>query len=244
MKSFLLLALSFMGFYTIGFSQLEIQSQQTKKAGWQNTKLPTQCSFEVERGHAYRKLLPNETFLNKPLGELANEVPSNLCSFRLGIQTGIGKYFRFDSGLQWLQNGEAYQFISTTSDSTYAYVNRYRYLGMPLALSFQYGHSIRFFIGPGINPLIFNRFIQNQNWTTALGSKQDASVKIKNNQFNAAVLQAFIQIGVQFTAKSGWGISSKYIYRQQLINTHTKYYDYLHKPYAWGLEFGITKTLP
>ena len=225
------------------FSQLEIQQQSSKKKGWKQEKTNTQVSFEFNRNTCFRTLIPNPDFLNKPLGERANEVSSNAWSYLLGLQTGLGRWLRFESGVQLLQNGEEYTYASTETDSTFHYTNRYRYMGLPLSLNLQYGAKFKVFLGPGINPLLFNRYVQEKEWTTALGSTSSARFKEKNNQYTSAVLQAYLQAGMQYTGTNGWGLIAKATYRQQLTNTYGKYSEVIHKPYAWGWSIGLVKKL-
>ncbi len=160
------------------FAQLEITQQAKKKSGWKQEKMTTQVAMELTRNQSFRTLVPNAEFLNTPLGERANETASTLWSYGLGINTGLGKWVRFESGLLWLQQGEQYAFNDPNSDSSLNYTNRYRYLGLPLALNLQYGSSFRVFVGAGIAPMIFNRSIQQINWSTAVGANEKESLKI------------------------------------------------------------------
>jgi len=234
----LILSLAFQS----SFGQLEINQQSKKKNAWVQQKMPTQVAMEITRNQSFRTLVPNAEFLNTPLGERANETPSTLWSYGLGIQTGLGKWVRFESGLLWLQQGEQYAFNDPNSDSSLNYTNGYRYLGLPLALNLQYGSSFRVFLGAGIAPMIFNRSIQQINWSTALGANEKETLKIKNNDFTSAVFQVYFQGGIQYTGEKGWGMILKAVYRQQLSNTYSKYNAYIHKANAMGFTVGISKT--
>ena len=224
------------------FGQLEINQPAAKKGGWTTQKMPTQVSMEFTRNQSFRSLVPNAEFLNTPLGERANETPLNVWSYGLGIQTGLGKWVRVESGLLWLQQGEQYRYNDPNSDSSLSYTNKYRYLGLPLALNIQYGSSFRVFLGAGIAPMIFNRSIQQINWSTALGANEKETLKIKNNDYSSAVFQGFVQAGMQYTGEGGWGMILKAVYRQQFTNTYGKYNAYIHKANALGFTFGISKT--
>lgn len=222
--------------------QLEIKQPSAKKRGWTTQKMPTQVSMEFTRNQSFRSLVPNAAFLNTPLGERASETPLTVWSYGLGIQTGLGKWVRVESGLLWLQQGEQYAFNDPNSDSSLSYTNKYRYLGLPLALNLQYGSSFRVFLGAGIAPMIFNRSIQQINWSTALGANEKETIKIKNNDYSSAVFQGFVQAGVQYTGERGWGMILKAVYRQQFTNTYSKYNAYIHKANAMGFTLGISKT--
>jgi hypothetical protein len=159
------------------------------------------------------------------------------------LQTGLGKWLRFDAGLQFVQNGERYSYSDSQSDSTFHYENRYRYLGMPMSLNFHWGSAFKIFAGAGITPLIFNQYVQDTRWTTALGSKEDDKIKVKNNEYASSSLEVFGQIGAQWTGKSGWGGMVKAVYRKQVTNTYSKYNEAMHSSFGWGFGFGITKKL-
>jgi hypothetical protein len=98
------------------------------------------------------------------------------------------------------------------------------------------------FLGAGIAPMIFNRSIQQINWSTALGANEKETLKIKNNDYSSAVFQGFVQVGMQYTGEGGWGMILKAVYRQQFTNTYGKYNAYIHKANALGFTFGISKT--
>lgn len=224
------------------FAQLEMNGKPSSQQREQ-LKAPTQVCLEAFSFNSHRILSPNPNFLNTPLGERANEVPLRLWSYGLGLQTGLGKWLRFDAGLQFVQNGERYNYSESQSDSTFQYENRYRYLGMPMSLNVHWGGNFKLFAGPGITPLIFSQFVQNTRWTSALGSKEDDKIKVKNNEYASSSLEVFGQIGAQWTGKSGWGGMVKAVYRKQVTNTYSKYNEAMHSAYGWGFGIGITKKL-
>ena len=224
------------------FAQLEMNGKPSPNKREQ-LKAPTQVCFEAFSFSSHRMLSPNPDFLNTPLGERAKEVPLRLWSYGLGLQTGLGKWLRFDGGLQFVQNGEQYDYSDAQSDSTFHYENRYRYIGMPLSLNVHWGNAFKIFAGPGITPLIFSQFVQNTRWTSALGSKEDDKIKVKNNEYASSALEVFGQIGAQWTGKSGWGGMVKAVYRKQVTNTYSKYNEAVHSSFGWGIGVGITKKL-
>jgi len=236
--------LLFLGWFITGhaYSQLEMKAQEPKKNKGQ-LKAPTQFAVEGLNIKNNRILASNPNFLNKPLGERVNEKTLRTWSYSLGFQTGLGRWLRFDTGLQFIQNGESYAYSNVSSDSTFSYENRYRYLGMPLSINFHWGNSIKLFAGPGITPMIFSQFYQKTAWTTALGSKKDEKLKEKNTEYAASGLQVFGQVGLQWIGNKGWGGIVKMVYRNQLTNTFSKYNESIHHAYGWGFGFGITKKL-
>lgn len=224
------------------FAQLEMNGKPSPKKREQ-LKAPTQICFEAFSFNSQRILTPNPDFLNTPLGERVNEVPLRLWSYGLGLQTGLGKWLRFDAGLRFQQNGESYDYSDAQSDSTFQYENRYRYLGMPMSLNFHWGGNLKLFAGPGITPMIFSQFVNNTQWTTSLGSKKEEKIKEKNNEYASSALDVYAQMGVQVTGKNGWGGMLKAVYRKQVTNTYSKYNEAIHSTFGWGFGIGITKKL-
>lgn len=223
------------------FSQ--INTKDSKSNYWQNDKTPTQVYYELNITRSYRDLNPNAAYLFLPLYDRAKEVPTTLCSYGLGLITGLNPWLRFEGGLTFLQNGEAYSFVSAENDSTYAYKSRFRYIGMPLSLNLQYGKKFRVFGGAGINPLLFVKFKQTQEWNTETGSSYDAKLIEKNNGYQSFILQTFGQIGIQYSNPEGLGIMGKIIYRHQLTNSYATISDYTHKAFGWGFSLAVTKDL-
>ncbi|NDB34988.1 MAG: hypothetical protein EB023_06505 [Flavobacteriia bacterium] len=228
--------------YVSIYGQLEFNGGKKSK-GWQQTKAITQVTIEAFSVNNYRSLSPNPNFLNVPLGERQNEKAARIWSYGLGLHTGIGKWLLFDSGLQFIQNGESYSYEDPSSDSTLQYVAKYRYIGMPLSLCFHTGKALRIFLGPGITPVIFQQYVKSSEWTTALGSKKDDLFKERNNSYAASGLQVFGQIGLQYASKTGWGTMVKFIYRSQITNTYSNYNKAIHYANGWGFGVGITKHL-
>lgn len=222
-------------------SQLELN--QSQKKSWTNCKMPTQLYFESNRSQCYRSLVSNEDFLNTPLNERANEISSPLWSFGLGMESCLKTWLKLEAGMNYLQNGEAYKYISSINDSTFNYISHYRYIGMPIALNYHYGNKFSLYGGLGINPLLYSSYIQKRNWTNALGKKGEDEIKLENQEFSSFVIQFYAQIGFQYIGQDGWGIFSKAVYRQQVTNSYSKTNDFIHKANGIGISFGLTKTL-
>lgn len=225
----------------VWFAQLEMSSKPKKN--WTNQKNPTQVYLDFNRTQSFRTLQSNPDFLNPPLGERANEKPTPLWSYGLGIRAGILPFLRIDAGINFLQNGEAYDFQSTINDSSYHAVSHFRYIGMPLSLHFTWGNQFRFFVGPGINPLLFNSYYQKFDYTTELGSPFKGKFKEKSNAYASFVLQVKAEAGVEYIGEKGLGMFAKCSYRRQLTNSYGKYSGFIHKSYGFGFSLGIVKNI-
>lgn len=230
--------LLFLFLANFSFSQLVNVTDEKKKS----IDKDTSSSIYLEAGifSVHRTLEPNPDFLNKTLGKRANETKINLWSYSIGMLAPISKHFVFDGGLSFIQNGEQYAWKSATSDSSFNYETKYRYIGMPLQVKFQTGKNFQFFIGGGLIPQMQVAYLQTQNWTDSLGGKDDAKIKTYSN-LNSFVLSAVGSAGIvlNFQNKVGFRLSMQY--RQQLTDSYTKFNGYLHKTSAIGFTFGLTR---
>jgi hypothetical protein len=220
------------------FSQLVNVSADKRKSDEKDSS----SSVYAEAGYfmVNRTLESNPDFLNKPLGERANEKSINLWSYSIGLVAPISKYLVFDGSLSFIQNGEQYAWQSSSTDSTFNYKTKYRYIGMPLQVKFQTGKNFVFFAGGGIIPQMYFAYVQSQNWTDSLGSK--AEVKIKNyNNLSSFILSAVGTAGIVFNFQNNFGLRLSVQYRKQLTDTYSEYNGYLHKSSAFGFNFGLTR---
>ena len=193
--------------------------------------------FSIER-----TLASNHNFLNKPLGERANEIKSNLWSHSFGLVSPIKRNIFFEGGLSLIQNGEQYNWMSNSTDSTFNYTTKYRYLGMPLQVKFQSGRKISYFIGAGIQPQLYFGYRQNQTWTDSLGNAGDLTIKQLNN-VNSFVISAIGSIGISLNFQNNVGIRFAANYRKQLTNSYSEYNGYIHKTSAIGFTIGLTRNI-
>jgi hypothetical protein len=234
------LTLLFLFFAKVSFSQLVTISDEKNKS----TEKDSTSSVYLEAGifSVNRTLESNPDFLNKALGERVNETKINLWSYSIGMVAPISKHFVFDGGLSFIQNGEQYAWKSATSDSSFNYETKYRYIGMPLQVKFQTGKNFQFFIGGGLIPQMQVAYLQTQNWTDSLGGMDDAKIKTYSN-LNSFVLSAVGSAGIVLNFQNKFGLRLSAQYRRQLTDSYTKYNGYLHKTSAIGFTFGLTRKL-
>ncbi|MEN9742602.1 MAG: hypothetical protein RLZZ65_407 [Bacteroidota bacterium] len=203
---------------------------------------PSQYYFETTRAEVFRNLNPNTDFLPQPLGERANEIPLTLWSQQVGLRLGLSKHSFLDAGISFLQNGEAYSWGSTVTDSSFAYQTRYRYLALPVQYKFAFGQKVNFQFGGGLIPGIQQSFRQDLQWSNALGAKSDDQIKV-NNELNGFVFSWVASAGVSIplNPKLRFGLGAQI--RQQLNNTYNPYQSYIHKSQAWGITMGLYKNM-
>lgn len=206
------------------------------------SKHPTQVYFETTRAQVYRSLLPNENFLMVPLGERGREVPMYAWSHQFGIQAGLSKHFLIESGLSWMQNGEAYSWKSLDTDSSYSYQTRYRYLALPLQLKYSLGNKISFNVAAGLIPALYLSYRQDQQWTNPLGAKYDDQIKV-NNTMNSFTLSWTCAAGIEIPMNPTLRLRLGLQFRQQLNNSYDPYQDYIHKSMAFCYNIGLSKKI-
>ncbi len=241
MRTILLIILILTLSPTSYFSQ--IINKEGKVIKEKKTKNPSYILFEANRTNSFRTLAENKQFITLPLGERAKESPLKIWSYFLGMNTSLNRFLRFQGGISFLQTGEQYLYQGALgSDSTYSYQTKYRYFAMPCQLTFEQGKQLRFSIGAGIMPQLFNSYRQNQQWTTELGGKYDNTNK-EGSTCNSFGLSLVSSAGLHYVSARTWGIYFKMTYRYQLTNTLTKYGDYEHFSKGLGYSIGISKNI-
>ncbi len=181
----------------------------------------------------------NTDFLNIPLGERANETALKAWSFQFGVVAPISRHLAFDGGLALIQNGEQYQWNSTSTDSSYDYTTKYRYFGMPIQLKYQTGKDLVFFVGAGLTPQLFQSYEQKIHWTDSLKNNSNLTLT-DETMCQSFVLSATGSAGIQVHFKSNYGLRLSLNYRYQLTNSYGPYQDYKH--FSTGIGGGIALT--
>jgi hypothetical protein len=232
------ITLLFLIISNFSFAQLVSVSTDNKKPNEKDTN--TFIYADAGIFSINRSLESNPDFLNKPLGERANEAKINLWSYSIGMITSISKNLFFDGGLAFVQNGEQYAWKSNLNDSAFNYQTKYRYIGMPLQVKVQTGKKLVFFVGGGVMPQMYMSYLQSQNWTDSLGGKEESEIKNYNN-INSFVLSIISSAGFILNFQNNFGIRLSAQYRYQITDSYTKFNGYLHKASALGFTFGLTK---
>jgi predicted porin len=186
-------------------------------------------------------LAPNESHLNTPLGQRANENPLVCASYVIGVSIPINNFLKVNTGLSFAQNGEAYNWNSSENDSSFLYSSTYRYIALPISLGSSYGKKIKFRLSAGLVPGIFSGYKQKQEWTDANGSEYDEEITIQDD-LNFFKLSAQASVGIEyFFGKIS--IRAAYLYVQQLNNSYKEFEDYIHRENAQGGQLTLTYFL-
>ncbi|MBU3661431.1 MAG: PorT family protein [Flavobacteriales bacterium] len=227
------------------FSQIVTKEQinsENKSIHKKKAEKDTSSRFYAEASFAssFRSLESNVDFLNKPLGERANESKLGIWSYSLGMTTPMSNHIYFDGALSLLRNGEQYSWESTISDSTFNYQSKYNYIALPLQIKLQGGKNLKYFIGGGLIPQMNFSYRQNQQWTDSLGAKGDEKIKV-NNEINSFAFSWLVSAGLELQFENNFGLRLSANYRNQISNTYIEFSDYIHKASAIGINIGITR---
>jgi hypothetical protein len=219
------------------FGQIEVISKPVKDSLYRNIAYGFLNVTNVNR-----TLSPNENFIPGIIGERANETALRTYSFGLGLKGHLTKRIIWDGGISYLQNGEQYEFIAFSKDTSFSYQTYYKYIAMPLKLNFIVGNFVQFYGGIGILPQLFLSYRQNQQWETTLGSKDTDIIRSKND-YNSFITSVLINLGLSITTSKGVGVFISPEYRYQLQNGYGKLSSFKHKSFGLGVSFGISKEL-
>lgn len=196
-------------------------------------------SFGIDAYSSFRELSPNTAFLSTPLGEREHETPQWMTSYSLRVEIPVFRIFKINSGLSFQQNGESYNWNSESTDSSFAYQTSFKYIGMPIQLSIEYGNKLSIYGALGISPAIFNSFLQKSQWTNELGSSDSEETSIQDN-CNSFIISFQSNLGFHYHITQQFGVQLSALYRRQLNNTYKEYEDYIHKAYALGFNLAIS----
>ena len=245
MRKKITISILFTLFLLNSFSQIVTKEQiKTEDISLQKKKTvkDTSSRFYVEAIFAtsFRSLESNVDFLNKPLGERANESKLGIWSYSLGMTTPLSNHIFFDGALSLLRNGEQYSWKSNTSDSTFNYQSKYNYIALPLQIKLQGGKNLKYFIGGGLIPQMNFSYKQNQQLTDSLGSKGDETIKI-NNEINSFAFSWVVSAGLELQFENNFGLRLSASYRNQISNTYIEFSDFIHRANTIGVNIGLTR---
>ena len=226
----------FVLFSFISNAQLILDSEDNSKFNFNHNSA---IYFGVDCLNNFRDLTPNSNHLSTELGERANEIPRWMSGYSLRIAIPILKFFRLNGGIAFQQNGESYNWMSSISDSSFAYQTSFRYIAMPVQISVEYGGKLGVYGALGVSPGIFKSFIQKQEWKNELGSTNTEEITIQND-CNSFIISVQGDLGLQYHINNNLGIQITGHYRKQLNNTYKQFEDYIHKAFAFGFNFAIS----
>jgi opacity protein-like surface antigen len=214
----------------------ERKAEKEKKEKSTSTSGATSIYFNTNWSYTTRRLIENDGLFAEPLGERANETPSNNWSFGLGFRASLHKNVLLEAGLALVQNGERYSFEDV--DTMFSYRTTYSYISIPVKLLYTYGDGVKLLAGVGITPQMFMRYKQEQDWTTSNGTNESEIVKATSG-FNNFALSATLSLGVQFKIADRWGLQVVPEYRMQLNSSYSKNDGYKHYATAFGGNIGL-----
>jgi hypothetical protein len=193
----------------------------------------------IDAYSSFRELYSNTAFLSTPLGEREYEAPRWMTSYSLRVEIPLFRIFKINSGLSFQQNGESYNWNSVNTDSSFAYQTSFKYIGMPIQLSIEYGNKISIYGALGVSPAIFNSYLQKSQWTNELGSSDSEETSIQDN-CSSFIISFRGNLGIHYHINDHFGVQLSALYRRQLNNTYKEYEDYIHKAYSIGFNLSTS----
>ena len=243
-----------------GFNQIEINNKKEKdRKKEQKMKDEVEKEIEIKNkkkqplqvtgrnvflgmsiGQSYRTIKPSETIFGKEVGPKAQEKPILSMRYQAGMQIVLFKNFMVDFGFTYTVQGEQYSYADDSSDSTYSYTNKYRYIGVPITVNGIFGGKwVRFYFGAGLTPLMFINQYEKLRYSTETGVVTDQENTIKDTRYNQFNLMAIGRIGVQVNFSKHVGFYLAPEFRYNILNTFEKQYKHIHHQMAWGIDFGF-----
>lgn len=190
-------------------------------------------------GTTYRTLEPNKNELfADSLGYRADERSKAYWSFHIGFTSDINKHLMWEAGVSFMRNGEQNSFSSP--DTSYNYVNRHSWIGVPLKLYFKHDlKKIRFQIGVGAIPHMQLKYKSVGMYTDINGKEISTELKtIKGmNNFGVSLIG---NAGIHYSFTKRIGMYLQFEYRHQLTSSYWKTDPYIHRGTVIGANLGLT----
>jgi hypothetical protein len=256
----LILLLAFILLGTASFAQIEIGNKKEKDRK-KEQKMKDDVENEIEKkkkkkeplqitgrnvylgislGQSYRNLKPSDNIFSRPLDQKKDEELVFSLRASGGMQVILFKHLMLDFGFSYTEQGEQYSFTDPNSDSTYAYINKYRYIGIPLTINGIFGgERIRFYFGGGLIPSMFINLGQKTEYTTETGTKFSTKENIRTSDYNQFQLMAIGKLGMHLNLTKHVGFYLAPELRYNILNTFQEQYKHVHHQWAWGIDFGL-----
>lgn len=224
------------------WSQIEIseETQEKVKKEIEVDTRNTEAFFLTNWSVTSRKLIENDAPFGDTLGNRSNEESLNRWSYGVGVRSRLNEHLSWEGGISLLRNGESYLYEA--ADTMYSYNTTYMYIGMPIKVTFTYGHNFRLYAGAGILPQLFIQYRQDQEWLTTLDYREKNTI-VTNNGYNSFAFSLVFNAGFQFDITKNMAMFVMPEYRHQLTSSYEKQDDYKHYGRAIGVNLGLTYKL-
>lgn len=231
--------------FTTNWSLGQIEVKKGKKKSEEKEEgtkklTSTELYFMVNWSSTNRSLVSRDDLFGKPLGIREDETSMGVWSGGIGFRDRVGKYFTWSAGVSFLQYGEKYNFEDT--DTLYSYTRKFRNIAIPIKGFFTYGEKFRVYVGGGITPQMLFNSRMDLTTKNSLGKEETEKV-IEQEGYNKFGMVLCANIGLHYQFHKRIGVYLMPEYRFQLTDVFGKYQAYTQKPWAIGMDFGLTVTL-
>jgi opacity protein-like surface antigen len=200
------------------------------------SKTGTEIYFGISPAYTYRTLTTNDGLFAQPIGYRADETAEWTTGFNAGIRNKINSFLKFEIGVGYSSNKEAYDY--TEGDSVFRYTNTYRHISFPIRLAYTYGDEISFYGGIGVIPKAFLS-MKREETSLDINNKEATNETVERDKFNMFLIDAVATIGTQIKFSPNYGVFIMAEARRQLNNNFNSQSPYIRKPYALGFNVGI-----
>jgi len=244
LQLFYLIIFSFTSFNTFTqiITETEDKEEKNKALKKKNFEVSdtnkTELLFSFFSSYNNRNLSTNDYPFGKELGERVNETSIWTTNYSIGFRQYINNHFNFEGRLAFISTGEQYEYKSATNDSTYNYVQKYSYIGMPLSINYYTGKKLKFLLGIGLTPQIFVNSNKHTTWTTSDNQNSDETLKTKQG-FNYFNLGTTIQTGINYQFNEKWSFEILPTFRNQIFSSYLKTSNFKHWNYQLGIQYGL-----
>jgi len=196
----------------------------------------TSLYFGAGFGMTTRSLTENTGLFAEPLGERAEETPIFTNSYFIGMRTRLHRQLYIDFGISSAKNGEAYSY--TQADSAYAYVSTYRHFAVPIRLQYVSDGNFKLIAGVGIQPQMFLKYKQEQEWTNTKGVDGSATVSSRDG-YTQFTIAALANVGFQWQFGNNTSLFFLPQAAWQLNNSLSEQSPYVHKGIVYAVQVGL-----
>lgn len=237
--------------FTAFASQAQIESgkvtppQKTAPAAKDTTARKPKVRFEnpdnslyfgAGFGMATRSLTENTGLFAEPLGERAKETAIFTNNYFVGMRIRLHRQLHVDLGVSSAKNGEAYSYEQ--ADSAFSYVSTYRHFAVPLRLQYVSNGNFKLIAGAGIQPQMFLKYKQEQEWTNKKGISGSQTISERNG-YTQFTIAALANLGFQWQFGSNASLLVLPQASWQLNSSLSDQSPYIHKGIVYSVQVGL-----
>lgn len=226
-------------FFSVAFfcqSQIVLESESDKKNLTEtDTVEGNTFYFHISRLSSFRKFEDLSAYSS--YSKRLNEKSIITGGFEIGSELVLSDNFYLTIGGRFFSGGEQYQYNDSLTDSTFSYVNKYRQIGVPLKLNFEFGKKLKPFMFAGITPSsILGKQVKSV-YTNQLGKEIENDSEFTNDYISPFQLVGSVGLGLKYQFPT-FGMYTFYAYQKHFTETYSGLF-YSHKMINSSINLGF-----